>query len=51
MFLKTPLSAFETEAERRAVLRETAEALREELFREGAWYADYVRLRMKAIRL
>ena len=31
--------------------REAAELLREELWKDGAWYADYVRLRMKAVRL
>ena len=51
MFLKTPLAALETEEEKRDVLRETAEALRNDLCRDGVWYADYVRLRMKAIRL
>lgn len=51
MFLKTPLAALETEEEKRDVLRETAAALRNDLCRDGVWYADYVRLRMKAIRL
>jgi trans-aconitate methyltransferase len=51
MFLKTPLAALETEEEKRDVLRETAAALRNDLCRDGVWYADYVRLRMKAVRL
>lgn len=51
MFLKTPLSVFGTEVEKTAVLAETAEALRGDLCRDGAWYADYVRLRMKAERI
>ena len=33
-----------------AIRREAADALRPLLFREGRWYADYVRLRGKAYR-
>lgn len=50
MFLKAPLASLPSESEREAVLEETVDALRGELYREGRWVADYVRLRMKAIR-
>lgn len=32
------------------IIRETAEALRPELYKDGKWYADYVRLRFKAVK-
>ena len=35
-------------AERRAVLEELEKRLRPELWREGAWWADYRRLRVVA---
>lgn len=45
--------AFEgmSEAEREEIIHEVAEATKPELFVDGVWYADYVRLRMKAIKL
>ncbi len=43
------LSAFE-EAEKLAILQKTAHLARNELFKEGCWYADYVRLRIVAIK-
>lgn len=49
MFVKTPLEAVPREL-REPMIRETAETLRSELYRDGAWYADYVRLRMKAVK-
>lgn len=49
MFLKTPLSAL-PEAERKPAAAEAAESLRAELYRGGVWYADYVRLRAKAVK-
>ena len=51
MFLKTPFSAVETEQKREALIDKTVEALRNDLYTGGKWYADYVRLRMKAVRL
>lgn len=51
MFVKTPFAVIQTEQEKEAVLAETAESLRDKLYHEGSWYADYVRLRMKAICL
>jgi trans-aconitate methyltransferase len=37
-------------AERNIVRRRIVERLRAELFKEGTWYADYVRLRVVAVR-
>jgi trans-aconitate methyltransferase len=38
------------EAERSAVRKRIVERLRAELFKDGTWYADYVRLRVVAVR-
>lgn len=51
MFDKTPLSAVKTSEEREAIADKAVNSLRKELFINGKWYADYVRLRMKAIRM
>lgn len=50
MFVKTPFSLVKSQREREEIVDEAAEALRSELFVSGKWYADYVRIRMKAIR-
>lgn len=51
MFLKAPFSVIGDGAQREAVMAEAAEQLRGQLYRNGRWYADYVRLRMKAVKL
>lgn len=51
MFLKAPFSAIQSAEERDAIQDEAIARLRDTLFRGGKWYSDYVRLRMKAIRL
>lgn len=51
MFVKTPFSVVEDRDEKRKIIDETVEKLRDNLYKEGRWYADYVRIRMKAIRL
>ena len=51
MFVKTPFKAIETASEKESILSEAQESLRARLFLKGRWYADYVRLRMKAVRL
>lgn len=38
------------EAEREECIREVEERLRAELFRDGTWYADYRRIRVRAVR-
>lgn len=51
MFVKAPFSAVKTEREKEEIIDKAAELLRSELFIGGKWYADYVRIRMKAVRL
>ncbi len=50
MFVKTPFSVVKTEQEKEQIIAQTVDRMRGELFRNGKWYADYVRLRMKAIK-
>ena len=50
MFIKTPFSVIRTE-EKEAIVDKAVDMLRKDLFMNGKWYADYVRIRMKAIRL
>ena len=51
IFVKSPFSMVRSKEEKEAIIDKAAEDLRDELYREGTWYADYVRLRMKAFRL
>lgn len=51
MFLKTPFEIVQSEQEKEAIINNAIRVLQNELFIEGKWYADYVRIRMKAIRL
>ena len=51
MFLKTPFSVVEAEQEKAAIINKAVAMLRDDLYKERKWYADYVRIRMKAIRL
>lgn len=51
MFIKTPFSVVKTEQEKEAIVDKAVEVLRNDLFMNGKWYADYVRIRMKATRL
>ena len=51
MFVKTPFSVVKTEQEKETIADKAVEALRDDLLMNGKWYADYVRIRMKAIRL
>ncbi|MCM1539330.1 MAG: methyltransferase domain-containing protein [bacterium] len=50
MFVKTPFSVVKDEAEKMAMTDRAVERLREPLYQNGTWYADYVRLRMKAVK-
>ena len=50
MFVKTPFAAVGNEAEREEIIGQAAERLRGQLCRDGVWYADYVRLRMRACK-
>lgn len=51
MYVKTPFSVVETDAVKEAMIEKAVEMLRGDLYRDGKWYADYVRIRMKAIRI
>ena len=50
MFVKTPFSVVEREEEKEAIKNQTVDNLRSALYQDGKWYADYVRLRMRAVR-
>ncbi len=50
MFLKTPFSVV-PEQERETIMDEAVEQMRPVLYRTDKWFADYVRLRMKAVKL
>lgn len=49
MFIKTPFSGI-SDQEKEEIVEEAVEQLRADLYQNGTWYSDYVRLRMKAIR-
>ena len=51
MFVKTPFEIVEVGQEKESIINKAIEVLRNDLFIDGKWYADYVRIRMKAIRL
>lgn len=51
MFVKTPFSVVKNEDEKNMIIDEAVSDLKESLYKDGKWYADYVRIRMKAIRL
>ena len=51
MFIKAPFNAVESATDRESILSEAQKRLRSSLFLKGKWYADYVRLRMKATLL
>lgn len=48
-FLKTPLALL-PETERAELLREAEARTRGTLFRDGRWFVDYVRIRVRAVR-
>ena len=51
MFVKTPFTVIENEEEKNIIIDKVVDRLKGILYRDGKWYADYVRLRMKAIKL
>ena len=51
MFVKTPFGIVEAEQEKETIINKAIGVLRNVLFIDGKWYADYVRIRMMAIRL
>lgn len=50
LFVKIPFAGI-GDAEKDAIINETVDDLRSDLFKNGKWYADYVRLRIKAIKV
>ena len=50
MFVKIPFRAV-NDSDREKILRDTVDALRGNLFYGGKWHADYVRLRMRALKV
>ena len=51
MFVKTPFGIVESEQAKETIINKAIGILRNDLYIDGKWYADYVRIRMKAIRL
>ena len=51
MFVKTPFSVIKNEDVVAAMIDKAVDYLRDVLYKNGKWYADYVRIRMKAIKL
>lgn len=49
MFIRTPFENI-AGAEKDEIICAAAEALRVKLYKDGKWYSDYVRLRMKAVK-
>ena len=50
MFVKTPFSIIKNNMEKEWIVDEAVKRLRTSLYQNGKWYADYVRLRMKALK-
>lgn len=51
MFVKAPFLAVESELAKEAITGKAAETLRGNLYADGRWHVDYVRIRMKSVRL
>ena len=50
MFVRRPFEGMDPALEAR-IVAEAVDELRPEMLRDGTWYADYVRLRMRAVRV
>lgn len=50
MFVKTPFSVIEDINITETIIDKAVDDLREILYKDGKWYADYVRIRIKAIK-
>ena len=51
MFVKVPFEAIGDEDTKEQIKQKAVASLRPKLYIDGKWYADYVRLRMKAIKI
>ncbi len=49
MFVQTPFAEVD-DNDREDIINKTVENLRGQLYKDGKWYADYVKIRMKAIK-
>lgn len=49
MFIKTPFEGIKRE-EQEAIIKQAVLRLKKKLYQDGVWYADYVRIRGKAIK-
>lgn len=49
MFLKTPFAGMDA-ALKEEIIQSAVSSLKNDLFHDGSWYADYVRLRCKAVK-
>lgn len=50
MFVKTPFSVINGDGVKDAMIEKAVTSLSDDLYKDGIWYADYVRIRMKAIK-
>lgn len=50
MFLEVPFRAVKEKKEADEIISETVNELKSELYVNGKWYADYMRLRMRAVK-
>ena len=48
MFLETPFSVITDKKDKEEIIEEAVNSLKEKLYINGKWYADYVRIRMRA---
>ena len=51
MCIKTPLGTRTNATIRAAIVQQAVSELKDSLYQDQKWYADYVRLRMKAIKI
>lgn len=51
MCIKTPLGTRTNATIRAAIVQQAVSELKDSLYQDRKWYADYVRLRMKAIKI
>lgn len=50
MFLQIPFSVIKDSAEADEIIAEAVDELKSELYINGKWYADYMRIRMRAVK-
>lgn len=50
MFVKTPFTSMDSSL-KEDIIRHAVQSLEQELYQDGKWYADYVRLRIRAVKI